>query len=85
MTAATIELRQPAPAAMRFARVPFLGAVETAGIEPASAVAQEMASTSVAGVLISLSTSHAGRVVESQLQNISSRRLERTDSSKPAS
>src|SRR5581483_11340944 len=28
--------------------------VETAGIEPASAVAQEMASTSVAGALISL-------------------------------
>ena len=37
--------------------------METAGIEPASAVAQEMASTSVAGALISLSTRLAGGVV----------------------
>jgi hypothetical protein len=41
--------------------------VETAGIEPASAIAQKVASTSVAGALISLSTRHAGGVVESQL------------------
>ena len=41
--------------------------VETAGIEPASAIAQKVASTSVAGALISLPTRHAGGVVESQL------------------
>ena len=42
--------------------------METAGIEPASAVAQKVASTSVAGTLISLSTRLAGRVVEGQLR-----------------
>jgi hypothetical protein len=42
--------------------------VETAGIEPASAVAQKVASTSVAGALISPSTRHAGGVVGGQLR-----------------
>jgi hypothetical protein len=41
--------------------------VETAGIEPASAIAQKVASTSVAGALISLSDRLAGGVSEGQL------------------
>ena len=52
--------------------------VETAGIEPASAIAQKVASTSVAGALISLPTRHAGGVVGSQLHKKSPDRLERT-------
>jgi site-specific DNA recombinase len=42
--------------------------VETAGIEPASAVAQRVASTSVSGALISSPTRHAGGVVGDQLR-----------------
>jgi len=45
----------------------FFAKVETPGLEPGSAAAQKVASTSVAGALISPSTSHAGRVVEGQL------------------
>ena len=45
----------------------MLCGVETAGIEPASAVAQKVASTSVAGALISLPARLAGGVVEGQL------------------
>jgi len=41
--------------------------VETVGIEPTSAIACEVASTSVAGALISPSTRLAGGVVEGQL------------------
>jgi hypothetical protein len=52
------------------------GFMETAGIEPASAVAQEMASTSVAGAQISLSGRLAGGVSESQLPGWSSDRRE---------
>jgi hypothetical protein len=42
--------------------------METAGIEPASAVAQKVVSTSVSGALISSSTRHAGGVVKDQLR-----------------
>jgi hypothetical protein len=49
-------------------RFEFFAKVETAGIEPASAAARKMASTSVAGTLFSPSTRHAGRVVGSQLR-----------------
>ncbi len=42
--------------------------METAGIEPASAIAQKVASTSVSGALISSPTRHAGGVVGDQLQ-----------------
>ena len=59
--------------------------VETAGIEPASAAACEVASTSVAGALISPSTRLAGRVIEGQLLKVSSDQPERSDLSKPAS
>ena len=41
--------------------------METAGSEPASAVAYRAVSTSVAGALISSSTRHAGGVAENQL------------------
>ncbi len=41
--------------------------METAGVEPASAVAQRMASTSVAGALVSPSARLAGGVAEGQL------------------
>jgi len=58
--------------------------METAGIEPASAVARKVASTSVAGALVSPSTRLAGGVVESQLRKMSSIRLERTSPSEPA-
>ena len=58
--------------------------VETAGIEPASAIAQKVASTSVAGALISPSTHRAGGVVEGQLRKLSSDRPERTSPSEPA-
>jgi hypothetical protein len=44
--------------------------VETAGIEPASAVAQEVASTSVSGALISSPTRHAGGVMGDQLRKV---------------
>ena len=47
-----------------------LNKVETAGIEPASAVAQEVASTSVAGALISSPTRHAGGVMGDQLRKV---------------
>ena len=66
-------------------RFEFFAKVETAGIEPASAVACEVASTSVAGALISPSTRLAGGVAESQLRKLSSDRPERTSPSKPAS
>ncbi len=49
-------------------RFEFFAKVETAGIEPASAIAQKVASTSVAGTLISPSTRHAGGVVGGQLR-----------------
>ena len=49
-------------------RFEFFAKVETAGIEPASAVAQKVASTSVAGTLISPSTRLAGGVVGGQLR-----------------
>jgi len=58
--------------------------VETAGIEPASAVACKAASTSVAGALISPSTSLAGGVIEGQLRMMSSAWLERAAPSEPA-
>jgi len=48
--------------------VRILCEVETAGIEPASAVARKVASTSVAGSLISPSTRLAGGVVGGQLR-----------------
>jgi hypothetical protein len=44
--------------------------VETAGIEPASAVAQKVVSTSVSGALISSSARHAGGVAEDQLRKV---------------
>src|SRR6516164_4774644 len=47
----------------------FRPEVETAGIEPASAAAQKMASTSVAGTLFSPSTRLAGGVVGGQLRS----------------
>ena len=53
---------------MRGGRFEFLAKVETAGIEPASAVAYEVASTSVSGALISPSTRLAGGVEEGQLR-----------------
>ena len=57
------ESRRPDPDAPGAnARLP----VETAGIEPASAVAQGVASTSVSGALISPSARHAGGVAEGQ-------------------
>ena len=62
---------------------PWEPKVETAGIEPASAVACKVASTSVAGALISPPTSLAGGVVEGQLQTKSSVWLERASPSKP--
>jgi hypothetical protein len=52
----------------RGGRFEFFAKVETAGIEPASAIARKAASTSVAGTLISPSTRHAGGVVEGQLR-----------------
>ena len=58
--------------------------METAGIEPASAIAQKVASTSVSGALISLPTRHAGGVVGSQLREVSSDRPERSSPSEPA-
>jgi ketosteroid isomerase-like protein len=45
----------------------FRGAVETPGIEPGSAVARKVASTSVAGALVSSSGCRAGGVPEDQL------------------
>jgi len=59
--------------------------VETAGIEPASAAACEVASTSVAGALLSPSTRLAGRVVEGQLLEVSPDRPEPSDPGEPAS
>ena len=61
-----------------------LGFMETAGIEPASAVARKVASTSVAGALILSSTRLAGGVVEDQLQKMSPDWLERTSPGEPA-
>src|ERR1700746_3520059 len=49
-------------------RFEFFAKVETAGIEPASAVAQKVASTSVAVTLVSPSTRLAGGVVGGQLR-----------------
>ena len=62
---ALIEEPPPAGAEGRFE---FFAKVETAGIEPASAIARKVASTSVAGTLISPSTRHAGGVVGGQLR-----------------
>jgi hypothetical protein len=58
-------------------RFEFSAKVETAGIEPASAAAQKVASTSVAGALISPSTRLAGGVVGGQLRKMSPAGLER--------
>jgi hypothetical protein len=58
-------------------RFEFFAKVETAGIEPASATAREMASTSVAGDLISLRACLAGGVARNQLPGWSSDRRER--------
>src|SRR5262249_45321460 len=57
-------IEEPPPLVRRAVRE-----VETAGIEPASAVARKGASTSVAGTLISASTRLAGGVVGGQLQS----------------
>jgi hypothetical protein len=64
--------RQKRPSQARLLLLSDRGAaakVEAAGIEPASAIACKVTSTSVAGALISLSTRHAGGVIENQLQN----------------
>ena len=58
--------------------------VETAGIEPASAAAQKVASTSVAGSLVSPSTRQAGGVVGGQLRRMSPVGLERASPGEPA-
>ena len=50
----------------RPARHPEAEEVETAGIEPASAIAREVASTSVAGALVSSRGRHAGGVPRDQ-------------------
>ena len=65
-------------------RFEFFVKVETAGIEPASAAAQKVASTSVAGTLVSPSTRHAGGVVEGQLRRMSPAGLERASPGEPA-
>lgn len=59
--------------------------VETPGIEPGSAVACRMASTSVAGALFSSPTRRAGRVAEDQPpSSVSPGRRRRTSPGKPA-
>jgi hypothetical protein len=51
-------------------RFEYFAKVETAGIEPASAVAQKVASTSVSGALFSSPARHAGGVAGDQLRKV---------------
>ena len=70
-----VELRGPSRCfALQFvsfrSSAPRVVLVETAGIEPASAVAQKVVSTSVSGALISSPVRHAGGVAGDQLRKV---------------
>ena len=65
-------------------RFEFSAEVETAGIEPASAVAQKVASTSVSGALISSPARLAGRVAGDQPPELSPAQRRRASPGEPA-
>jgi len=58
--------------------------VETVGIEPTSAIASGVVSTSVSGALISSLASHAGRVAKDQPPEVSPDWRGQTASGEPA-